>query len=98
VDEPVWIKDEVVLAIHQRQLAEHGGSGGVRDEGLLASALARTKNLLVCSEKKAAIDKEGRLLMRKALSRIHWTSNGTSLPLRYRSFRIRAAMGGAGCP
>jgi death-on-curing protein len=52
VDEPVWIKDEVVLAIHQRQLAEHGGSGGVRDEGLLASALARPKNLLVYSEKK----------------------------------------------
>ena len=52
MDEPVWIKDEVVLAIHQRQLAEHGGSGGVRDEGLLASALARPKNLLVYSEKK----------------------------------------------
>ncbi len=51
MNEPVWIRDEVVLAIHQRQLAEHGGSGGVRDEGLLASALARPKNLLVDSEK-----------------------------------------------
>ncbi len=51
MDEPVWIKDEVVLAIHQRQLAEHGGGGGVRDEGLLASALARPKNLLAYSEK-----------------------------------------------
>jgi death-on-curing protein len=51
VDEPIWIKDEVVLAIHQRQLAEHGGSGGIRDEGLLASALTRPKNLLAFSEK-----------------------------------------------
>lgn len=47
--EPVWIRDDVVLAIHRRQLAEHGGSSGIRDEGLLASALARPKNLLAYS-------------------------------------------------
>lgn len=37
----VWISKALALAIHDRQLAEHGGGGGVRDEGLLDSALAR---------------------------------------------------------
>jgi death-on-curing protein len=37
----VWIDRELVLAIHERQLAEHGGAGGIRDDGLLESALAR---------------------------------------------------------
>ena len=36
---------ELALAIHQRQLAEHGGLSGIRDKGLLASALARPQNL-----------------------------------------------------
>jgi death-on-curing protein len=39
--EPVWIEKPVALAIHDRQLAEHGGGTGVRDDGLLESALAR---------------------------------------------------------
>ena len=42
--EPVWIDREVVLAIHDEQLAEHGGQSGVRDMGLLESALARPRN------------------------------------------------------
>lgn len=42
--EPVWVKEPVVLAIHDRQLAEHGGGVGVRDVGALASALARPRN------------------------------------------------------
>ena len=37
----VWIDKPFAIAIHDRQLAEHGGSSGVRDEGLLDSALAR---------------------------------------------------------
>lgn len=41
----VWIERSFVLAIHDRQLAEHGGSAGVRDEGLLDSALARPQQL-----------------------------------------------------
>ena len=43
--EPVWIRPDVVRAIHRRQIAEHGGADGVRDEGLLASALDRPRNL-----------------------------------------------------
>lgn len=41
----IWVVDSVVLAIHEAQLSEHGGAAGVRDEGLLASALARPRNL-----------------------------------------------------
>ena len=41
----VWIDPAVVLAVHEEQLAEHGGAAGVRDVGLLASALARPRNL-----------------------------------------------------
>lgn len=46
MDEPVWVREDVVLAIHARQLAEHGGAEGVRDAGLLESALARPRNVL----------------------------------------------------
>ncbi|MDM4770285.1 type II toxin-antitoxin system death-on-curing family toxin [Solimonas sp. SE-A11] len=40
-----WIGRALALAIHDRQLAEHGGSAGVRDEKLLESALARPQQL-----------------------------------------------------
>jgi death-on-curing protein len=40
----VWIQEQIVWAIHEAQLAEHGGGIGVRDAGLLASALARPVN------------------------------------------------------
>ncbi len=43
---PAWLKKEAVLAIHDRLLAEHGGSAGLRDEALLESALARPQNVL----------------------------------------------------
>lgn len=39
-----FLDRDVVLAIHDRQLAEHGGLAGVRDGGLLDSALARPQN------------------------------------------------------
>lgn len=41
----VWITRALALAIHERQLAEHGGGAGVRDESLLESALARPLQL-----------------------------------------------------
>ena len=41
---PIWIREEVAIAIHRRQLAEHGGSEGIRDKGLLESALFRPQN------------------------------------------------------
>ena len=42
--EPVWIEPALALAIHDRQLSEHGGPVGLRDEGALESALARPIN------------------------------------------------------
>ncbi len=42
--EPVWINTELALAIHDRQLAEHGGPIGVRDAAALESALDRPRN------------------------------------------------------
>ena len=41
----IWIERPLALAIHERQLAEHGGGVGVRDESLLESALARPQQL-----------------------------------------------------
>lgn len=46
--EPLWLDAAVALAIHDRQLAEHGGGGGVRDAGMLDSALARPVNAWAC--------------------------------------------------
>jgi len=40
-----WLHREIILAVHEHQLAEHGGAAGVRDQGLLESALARPENL-----------------------------------------------------
>ncbi len=53
--EPKWIRGDVVLAIHRRQLAEHGGIDGIRDAGLLESALARAQNLWAYSDPKPDI-------------------------------------------
>jgi death on curing protein len=50
VNDPTWIRQDVVLAMHEEALLLHGGPGGVRDLGLLESALARPRNLFVYSE------------------------------------------------
>ncbi len=41
----VWIENTLAIAIHDRELAEHGGTPGVRDQKLLESALARPQQL-----------------------------------------------------
>ena len=46
----ILILDEVVVSIHRRQLAEHGGLDSIKDLGLLESALQRPKNLVAYSE------------------------------------------------
>jgi len=50
MNEPIWLRLEVILAAHDEQLAEHGGGVGVRDQGLLESALARPQNLYAYGE------------------------------------------------
>lgn len=42
----IWISPELAEAIHERQLAEHGGPSGVRDRGLFESALAGSQQLV----------------------------------------------------
>jgi death-on-curing protein len=45
VKEPLWLSKALILAVHDRLLADYGGSPGVRDEGLLESALSKPQNL-----------------------------------------------------
>lgn len=50
----IWIGADLAIALHDRQLAEHGGPAGVRDGGGLESALARPLNLASYGEPDAA--------------------------------------------
>ena len=50
----VWIERDVVIAVHEMQLAEHGGLAGVRDAGLMDSALMRAPNLATYGAPDAA--------------------------------------------
>ena len=49
-DEPIWVDKPEVLVAHAMQLAQHGGSDGVRDETLLDSALAKPRNVFAYAE------------------------------------------------
>ena len=48
--EPIWVGNQIVLAIHEDQLAQHGGSLGIRDKNLLSASLARPKHLFTYGE------------------------------------------------
>ena len=45
MSEPIWLEMDAVLALHDMQLAAFGGAAGLRDAGLLESALYRPRNL-----------------------------------------------------
>ncbi len=49
-----WLSADVLLAVHEEQLAEHGGAAGVRDLGLFESALARPQNVAAYGNPDAA--------------------------------------------
>lgn len=49
-----WVSRQALLLLHADSLAEHGGAPGLRDEGLLDSALARPQNLALHAEPDAA--------------------------------------------
>jgi death-on-curing protein len=49
-----WVDKRLLLILHDESLAEHGGASGLRDEGLLDSALARPLNLLAYGDPDAA--------------------------------------------
>ncbi len=50
----VWLHAQVMLAVHEEQLAEHGGGSGVRDQGLFESALSRPLSLLAYGDPDVA--------------------------------------------
>ncbi len=50
----LWVSLEVALAAHLEQLTEHGGGEGVRDSGMLESAMARPQNLVAYGDPDAA--------------------------------------------
>ena len=49
-----WVNRQVLLLLHEESLAEHGGAPGLRDEGLLDSALARPLNLALYAQPDVA--------------------------------------------
>ncbi|MDE0694109.1 MAG: type II toxin-antitoxin system death-on-curing family toxin [Gammaproteobacteria bacterium] len=49
-----WVSFNVVVAVHDRQISEHGGLDGIRDEGAIESALARPLNLAAYGDPDAA--------------------------------------------
>lgn len=51
-----WLLEGVVLAIQDEQIAEHGGSSGIRDAGLLSSALARPQHQAHYSDEPSVFD------------------------------------------
>jgi death on curing protein len=55
MDDPIWISKELTVAIHKRQLAEHGGADGIRDEGLFDSALARPRHQFAYEDRTPTI-------------------------------------------
>lgn len=54
MSEPVWLSAELVLAIHEEQLRAYGGPAGIRDSGMLESALARAPNKWAYGERDMA--------------------------------------------
>jgi death-on-curing protein len=50
MQEPIWMDKPEVLIAHSMQLAEHGGSDGIRDETLLDSALAKPLNVFAYAD------------------------------------------------
>ena len=54
--EPIWLEEIDILTLHDRLLAFHGGAAGVRDEGLLKSALARARQLAAYGDDADRVD------------------------------------------
>ena len=55
MDEPEWIRDDTVSAIHSMQIAEHGGKEGVLSEGALSASLANPKHYFFYTDPKPDI-------------------------------------------
>ena len=56
MNEPKWLRKDLVLGLHAMSVAEFGGSAGIRDEGLFESALDRPRNLLAYGDDPSIFD------------------------------------------
>ena len=56
MNKPLWVLPEVVIAVHQMLLKEHGGLPGIRDEALLDSALNRPRQRFAYGDKFSVFD------------------------------------------
>ncbi len=54
MSEPIWLTAQIVQDFHAEQLAVHGGPGGIRDAGMLASALGRPQHKWTCEQSDLA--------------------------------------------
>lgn len=54
MSEPFWLTRQMIVAIHDEQLAIHGGASGLRDDGMLESALDRPRNGWACQKAELA--------------------------------------------
>ena len=54
--QPNWLLMDAVISVHGMLVVEHGGAAGVRDQGLLESALARSQNRLAYDDKATIFD------------------------------------------
>jgi death-on-curing protein len=54
---PIWLQQKFVLAVHEESIAEHGRLMGLRDLGMLESALARPQNPLAYSETEPSLER-----------------------------------------
>ena len=91
-----WVDRRALLLLHAESLAEHGGSAGLRDEGLLDSALARPLNLVAYGEPDFA-DLAASYALGLAKNHPFVDGNkraaflGTGLFLALNGFRLRAS-------
>ncbi len=54
MNEPIWLPPEIIIDLHSEQIVRFGGSDGIRDQGLLESALARPINCWAYGETRLA--------------------------------------------
>lgn len=57
MNEPLWMDLADAIVAHDLELAAHGGAGGIRDQGMLESALARAKNIWAYAENPPSLTK-----------------------------------------
>jgi len=74
---PVWVRRDVVLAVQEMLLAEHGGAAGIRDEGMLDSALGRPENLSLTANQPSSNSRLPTLSVSPKTTRLSTATNAS---------------------